>query len=82
MWNDYQMGVDDTATRYCVCGQAVEERELPRGVCRLSGRTSILVHVETRSPRCDPTAENEVDLKATVRIDDRLDVPDLEGSGP
>ena len=76
------MGVDDTTTRYCVCGQAVEERELPRGICHLSGRTSILVHVETKSSRCEPTAENQVDRKATIKIDDRLEVPGLEGSGP
>ncbi len=76
------MGVDDTTTRHCVCGQAVEERELPHGLCRLSGRTSILVHVETKSSRCDPTAENEVDRKATVKIDDRLDVPDRQTTRP
>ena len=76
------MGVDDTATRHCVCGQAVEERELPRGICRLSGRTSILVHVETKSSRCYPDSENVNERNVTVKIDDHLEVQHLEGSGP
>lgn len=49
---------------------AVEERELPRDIHRLSGRTSVLVHVETNNNRCYPDADNEADRNATVEIDE------------
>ncbi len=64
------MGVDDTTTRHCVCGQAVEERELPRGLHWLSGRMAILVHVETRSVRCHPDSANDVERGAIAKFDE------------
>lgn len=70
MWNDWRVSVDDVTTRHCVCGKTVEERELPHSLRRLSGRTSILVHVETKNPRCHPDSDNEVERNATVEIDE------------
>lgn len=56
--------------RHCVCGMAVEEIALPSDIAALSGRTSILVHVESRTTHCYPDADNEADRSATVEIDE------------
>ncbi|MBW4079188.1 MAG: hypothetical protein HIU84_11900 [Acidobacteria bacterium] len=62
--------MNEETTRHCVCGKAVEERELPRDLHRLSGRTSILVHAETMSSRCFPDSDNQDERNAKVKIDE------------
>ncbi len=60
--------------KHCVCGMAVEEREIPpllRAAHR--GRKTILVHVATNDARCYPDALKESDRNATVVIDENYE---------
>lgn len=52
---------------------AVEGREVPHGFRRLSGKTSILVHVETNSTRCYPESDKEPERNATAEIDENYE---------
>lgn len=57
----------------CVCGVAVAELALPKHLHRLSGRTSILVHVETNNSRCYPDSVSGSKRAVTARLDDVIE---------
>jgi hypothetical protein len=52
----------------CVCGKFLHERFLPPDIQRLSGKSSVLVHVETLSTRCFPDSDDAVERHSTARI--------------
>lgn len=53
--------------RRCVCGKVIEERPLPSDIQRLSGKASVLVHVETMSTRCFPDSDDVAERHSTAR---------------
>ena len=63
---------DGTAGRWivrrCVCGKVIDERPLPPDLQRLSGKSSVLVHVETMSTRCFPDSVDFAERHATARL--------------
>ena len=54
--------------RRCVCGKVIQERPLPPDIQRLSGKSSVLVHVETMSTRCFPDSDDFVERHSTARF--------------
>ena len=52
----------------CVCGYEVKEVPLPPDMQALSGKTTLLIHVESGDTRCYPDATNPRDRVATAEI--------------